>query len=184
MEAKRGSNNRTKVSKGHNSYSRHIKIAATSVLRGWLRYVFYQWDFSQAQSSLLNNKRHCFVSRNLPDNFEIYDDFKISNGQGMRSTKLIQPIFGRNLYFIIKHHPFRLHQIQLKTTQDMVILKNSNGRGLCSTKPIQPIFERNCILSFYIILPNFIKIGKELFEIIDINTYRLTDRQTHTRGWK
>ena len=35
-----------------------------------------------------------------------------------------------------------------------------------------------CILSFYIILPNFIKIGQELFEIIDIKTHRHTHRQT------
>ena len=39
-----------------------------------------------------------------------------------------------------------------------------------------------CILSIYIIMPNFIKIGQKLFEIIDIKTDTQTDRQTHTRG--
>ena len=36
---------------------------------------------------------------------------KNSNGRGMRSTKPIQPIFKRNLYFIILHHPAKFHQI-------------------------------------------------------------------------
>ena len=35
------------------------------------------------------------------------------------------------------------------------------------------------IFSLYIILPSFIKIGRELFEIIDIKIYRHTDTQTH-----
>ena len=48
----------------------------------------------------------------------------------------------------------------------------------------------NCLLSLYIILQSFIKIGRELFELIDIKTHRQTDRhtdrqthrQTHTLG--
>ena len=36
-----------------------------------------------------------------------------------------------------------------------------------------------CLLSLYIILPTFIKIGQELFEIIDINTDTQTDRHIH-----
>ena len=36
------------------------------------------------------------------------------------------------------------------------------------------------ILSLYIILPNFIKIGQELFEIIDIKTDTQTDRHIHS----
>ena len=35
------------------------------------------------------------------------------------------------------------------------------------------------ILSLYNILPNFIKISQELFEIIDIKIYTHTDTQTH-----
>ena len=37
----------------------------------------------------------------------------------------------------------------------------------------------NCLLSLYIILPSFIKIGRELFELIDIKTHTHTDRHTH-----
>ena len=36
------------------------------------------------------------------------------------------------------------------------------------------------ILSLYIILPNFIQIGQELFEIINRQTHRHTHRHTHT----
>ena len=46
-----------------------------------------------------------------------------------------------------------------------------------------PSSKGTCILSLYIILPSFIKIGQELFEIIDIKTdrqtHRLTDRNIH-----
>ena len=36
-----------------------------------------------------------------------------------------------------------------------------------------------CILSLYIILPSFIEIGQELFEIIEVSTQTQTDTQTH-----
>ena len=36
------------------------------------------------------------------------------------------------------------------------------------------------ILSLYIILPSFIKIGQELFEIIEVNVHTHTDTQTDT----
>ena len=38
----------------------------------------------------------------------------------------------------------------------------------------------NCLLSLYIILLNFIKIGQELFKTTDIQNHSLTDRQTDT----
>ena len=41
--------------------------------------------------------------------------------------------------------------------------------------------DLTCILSIYIIMPNFIKIGRELFEIIDIKTHTQTDRHTDTQ---
>ena len=37
----------------------------------------------------------------------------------------------------------------------------------------------NCLLSLYIILPSFIKIGRELFELIDIKNHTHTDRHIH-----
>ena len=40
--------------------------------------------------------------------------------------------------------------------------------------------ERTCILSLYTILPSFIKIGQELFEIIEVNTQTHTHRHTDT----
>ena len=53
---------RTKVSKGHNnSYSRDIKFAATLALWADLGIFSINAFFSQAQSSLLNNKTHYFV---------------------------------------------------------------------------------------------------------------------------
>ena len=78
---KRGSNHRAKALKGHSLYSRKIKFAATSALRGWLRYVFYQCDFFKDKSSPLNDKTHYFMKfkRNFPENFEKYGNFKISN---------------------------------------------------------------------------------------------------------
>ena len=36
------------------------------------------------------------------------------------------------------------------------------------------------LLSLYTILPSFIEIGQELFEIIERHTHRQTDRHTHT----
>ena len=56
----------------------------------------------------------------------------------------------------------------------------SNGRGMRSTELIYPIFKRNLFFfSQHIILPSFIKIGQELFEIIDQQIYIQTDTQTH-----
>ena len=76
----------------------------------------------------------------------------------------------------------------------MAILKFQMGEVcvLPSTFRLNPSSKGTCILSFYIFLPTFIKIGPELFEIIDIKTYththrqtdRQTDTQTHTRGRK
>ena len=42
--------------------------------------------------------------------------------------------------------------------------------------------KRTEIISLYIILPSFIKIGQELFEIIGVQTHTHTHRQTHTAG--
>ena len=42
--------------------------------------------------------------------------------------------------------------------------------------------KRTCLLSLYIILPSFINIGQELFDIIEIKTHPYTHRQTHTCG--
>ena len=38
------------------------------------------------------------------------------------------------------------------------------------------------LLSLYTILPSFIKIGQELFEIIDIQPHTHTNTQTHTQN--
>ena len=38
--------------------------------------------------------------------------------------------------------------------------------------------KRTCLLSLYIILPGFIKIGRELFEIIEVQTHTHTHTQT------
>ena len=48
-----------------------------------------------------------------------------------------------------------------------------------STGLIIPSLKATCLLSLYIILPSFIKIGQELFEIIDIKTDTHTDRHIH-----
>ena len=42
-----------------------------------------------------------------------------------------------------------------------------------------PSLKGTCILLLYIILPSFIKIGQELFEMIEVNTQTQTDRQKH-----
>ena len=61
----------------------------------------------------------------------------------------------------------------------------SNERGMCSTKPIHPILKKNiCLLTLYIILPSFIKIGQELFEINRIKTDRHTHRHIHADEYK
>ena len=65
------------------------------------------------------------------------------------------------------------------TLKNMTILKFQMGEVCALSNRFNPSSKGSCILSFYIILPNFIKIGQELFEIIDIKIYRHTDRHTH-----
>ena len=61
----------------------------------------------------------------------------------------------------------------------MAILKFQMGEVCVLPNRFNPSSKGTCILSFYIIMPNFIKIGRELFEIIDIKIYTQTDRHTH-----
>merc|ERR1712219_33839 len=68
------------------------------------------------------------------------------------------------------------------TLKNMAISKFQMGEVCALSNNLNPSSKGSCILTFYIILPNFIKIGQELFEIIDIQTHRHTHRQTHTRG--
>ena len=60
----------------------------------------------------------------------------------------------------------------------MAILKFQMGEVCILRNRFNSSSKGICILLFYIILPNLIKIGRELFELIDIKTHRQTDRQT------
>ena len=60
----------------------------------------------------------------------------------------------------------------------MVISKFQMGEVCTLPQGFIPSSKGIYSLSLYIILPNLIKIGQELFEIIDINTYTQTDRHT------
>ena len=46
--------------------------------------------------------------------------------------------------------------------------------------PLELIFDRNLSFITIIILPSFIEIGQELFEIIEVKTHRQTHTQTDT----
>ena len=48
------------------------------------------------------------ITRKLPETFVRYDDFNISNRQGMRPTRLINSIFEMNLSITVIHHPAKL----------------------------------------------------------------------------
>ena len=62
----------------------------------------------------------------------------------------------------------------------MAILTFQMGEVWVLPNRFIPSSKGTCILSLYIIMPNFIKIGWELFEIIDIKTHGHTDTQTDT----
>ena len=61
----------------------------------------------------------------------------------------------------------------------MVILKFQMSKICVLPNWFNPSSKRTCIVSFYIILPSFIKIGQKLFEIIDKNTHWHTHSLTH-----
>ena len=65
------------------------------------------------------------------------------------------------------------------TLKNMAILKFQMGEVCILLNRFNPSSKGTCILSFYTILPNFIKIGQELFEIIDKNTHTHTHTLTH-----
>ena len=60
-----------------------------------------------------------------------------------------------------------------------VDFNHSFGQGLRFIDAINLSSERTEILSLYTVLPNFMKIGWELFELIEWHTDRQTDRQIH-----
>ena len=64
----------------------------------------------------------------------------------------------------------------------MAILKFQMGEVCVLPNRFNSSSKGSCILSFYIIPPNFITIGLELFEIIDIETHTHTHTHTHTRS--
>ena len=78
------------------------------------------------------------------------------------------------------HYFVKLKGICPITLKNMAILKFQMGKVCILLNRFNPSSKGTCILSFYTILLNFIKIGQELFEIIGVNIHRQTDTHTDT----
>ena len=106
------------------------------------------------------------------------------------------PKFELGLPFVILHHHAVLHQNWSITVWVILITAWNWSFSDVLLSPVTLTFNRFfCIanlaflLSFYTIMPNFIKIGQELFEISWLQTDRHTGRQTkwshtlHSQLW-
>ena len=65
------------------------------------------------------------------------------------------------------------------TLKNMAISKFQMGEVCALSNRLNPSLKGSCILSYNMILPNFIIIGQELFEMIEVNTDRKTDTHRH-----